>query len=612
MINMSNRYSEELIEEIRSRNDIVNVISGYITLKKSGTSYKAKCPFHTEKTPSFSVSPDKQIFHCFGCGVGGNVITFIMKIENLNFIDSLKLLADRAGMILPEKDEDIDKEKYKKRQIQYNIHIDAARYFYGNLKNNEVVLKYLKERNIASQTIVKFGLGYATDNWDGLNNHLLSQKYLKEDIAQSGLVIPRKNQKGQFYDRFRNRLIFPVFDLSNRVIAFGGRVLEKQRQPKYLNSPDTPIFSKGHHLYGLNHAKNNIKNGQIIIVEGYMDVISLYQYGIKNVIASLGTALTKEQARLLSRYAEEVLIAYDGDEAGQKATLRALDILSSVGCKVKVIQFPNRMDPDEYVKKYKQEGFTYLTNRALPLVEYKVVLAREKHNMNTVEGKINFTKEAAEILKNIKSEIEIDAYIKKISRETEIDESAIKSEVYRNKRTNIEVSKNKIGNNRNTIQYKKDVLSMEKSMERKNAIILAEENLINMISQDFRLFQIFKENMSWEDFTDDCHRKIAKIIFEKMEQKEYVIPAQLLDIFKTEEAGEKISSIFSKELNKEFMDKNIMEYINTIQVHKLQNKIDQLNEKLKKMSQQDNPETINKIYIEIVELKKKLEELKGN
>lgn len=612
MINMSTRYSEELIEEIRSRNNIVDVISGYITLKKSGTSYKAKCPFHTEKTPSFSVSPDKQIFHCFGCGVGGNVITFIMKIENLSFVDSLKLLADRVGMILPEKNEDIDKEKYKKRQIQYNIHIDAARYFYENLKNNEVALKYLKERNIAFQTIVKFGLGYATDHWDGLYNHLLSQKYLKEDIAQSGLVIPKKNQKGQFYDRFRNRLIFPVFDLGNRVIAFGGRVLEKQKQPKYLNSPDTLIFSKGHHLYGLNHAKNNIKNGQIIIVEGYMDVISLCQYGIENVIASLGTALTKEQARLLSRYAEEVLIAYDGDEAGQKATLRALDILSTIGCKVRVIQFPDKMDPDEYVKKHKQEGFIYLINRALPLVEYKVMLAREKYNMNTIEGKIDFTKEVAKILKNIKSEIEIDAYIKKFSRETGIDESAIKSEVYRNKKANIKTSKNKIGNNRNTIQYKKDVPSMEKNLERKNAIILAEENLINMISQDFRLFQIFKENMSWEDFTDNCHREIAKIIFEKMGKKEYVIPAQLLNIFKTEEAGEKISSIFSKELDKEFMDKNIMEYINTIQVHKLQNKIDQLNEKLKKMSQQDNPEMINKIYIEIVELKKKLEELKGN
>lgn len=604
---MTARYSEELIEEIRSHNDIVDVISEYVTLKKSGTSYKAKCPFHTEKTPSFSVSSDKQIFHCFGCGVGGNVISFIMKIENLSFVDALKLLADRAGMILPEKDETIDKEKYKQKQTQYHIHTEAAKYFYQNLKKSEVVLRYLKKRNIAFKTIIKFGLGYASDNWDGLYHYLLSKNYTKQEINQSGLVIERKNQKGQFYDRFRNRLIFPVFDLSNRVIAFGGRVLD-QKLPKYLNSPETSIFSKGYHLYGLNHAKNNIKNGQIIIVEGYMDVISLYQYGVKNAVASLGTALTKQQAHLLNRYADEVVIAYDGDEAGQKATLRALDISSFVGCRVKVMQLPNGLDPDEYIKKYKVEGFIYQIKKGLSLIEYKVMLARKKYNINSTEGKIDFTKEVAQILKNIKSEIEIDAYIKKVSRETGIDEAAIKSEVYYSKNLRKEAPKNKNGNNRNTIQYKRNT----STNERKNAIILAEENLLNIISQDLRMFEELKKHMSWEDFVDDLHREIAKIIFERMNNKEYVIPAQLLDIFKTEEAGKKISAIFAKELDKEFMDNNIMEYINTIQMHKLQDKINHLNEKLKKVSYQKDAETTNKIYIEIVELKKKLEELKSN
>lgn len=604
---MTMRYSEELIEEIRSHNDIVDVISEYVTLEKSGTSYKAKCPFHTEKTPSFSVSPDKQIFHCFGCGEGGNVISFIMKIENLAFVDALKLLADRVGMILPEKNETIDKERYKKKQIQYLIHTEAAKYFYQNLKKSEIVLRYLKKRNITSKTIIKFGLGFASDNWEDLYHHLLSKKYTKEEINQSGLIVEKKNQQGEFYDRFRNRLIFPVFDLTNRVIAFGGRVLDN-KLPKYLNSPETPIFSKGYHLYGLNHAKSNIEKGQIIIVEGYMDVISLYQYGIKNVVASLGTALTKQQARLLNRYADEVVIAYDGDEAGQKATLRALDILSSVGCRVKVMQLPNGLDPDEYIKKYKIEGFTYQINKGLSLVEYKVMLARKKYNIHSIEGKIDFTKEVAKILKNIKSEIEIDAYIKKVSRETDIDEGAIKSEVYYNKKVRKEAPKNKNGNNRNTIQYTKNA----PTKERKSAIILAEENLLNIISQDLRLFEEFKKHMSWEDFVDDLHRNIAKVIFEKMNRKEYVIPAQLLDIFKTEEAEKKISAIFAKELNKEFMDNNIMEYINTIRIHKLQDNMNHLNEELKKASQQKSAETTNNIYIEIVELKKKLEELKGN
>ena len=605
---MSKMYSEELIEEIRSRNDIVDVISGYVLLKKSGTSYKAKCPFHTEKTPSFSVSPDKQIYHCFGCGVGGNVISFIMSIENLGFIDALKLLADRVGIILPDKNETIDQAKYKNKQVQYNIHKEAARYYYKNLKKSKSALDYLNKREISSKTIIKFGLGYAIDDWEGLYQHLLKKNYSIDDIALSGLVIQRKNQKDHFYDRFRNRLVFPVFNLTNKVVAFGGRVLDQQL-PKYINSPETIIFSKGHHLYGLNNAKNNIKEGQIIIVEGYMDVISLYQYGMKNVVASLGTALTKEQGKLLSRYADEIIIAYDGDDAGRQATLRALGILATSGSKVKVLELPKGMDPDEYIKKYKMEGFIYQIGKGLPLVEYKVMLAREKYNMNSTEGKIDFSKEVAQIFKNIKSEIEIDGYIQKISKETGINETAIKSEVYGLKKKHGRMPKNRIGNNRNTIEYGTNIVSNE----RKSAVILAEEKLLNVIIKDLETFNKVKKIMDWNKFTNDLHRKIAKMIYEKMNNKEIVIPAQLLDIFNNENESKIISSIFSKSLDKEFMDKNIMEYINTINIYKLQEKIDKLNNTIKTMSNEDhgNIEKTNKMYIEIVELKKKIEMLKG-
>lgn len=604
---MSIVYPEELIEELRSRNDIVDIVSGYVSLRKSGSSFKGKCPFHTENTPSFTVSGDKQLYHCFGCGVGGNVINFIMDIENLSFVDALKFLANRVGMILPEKDGHADKKKYEEKQIQYNLHIDAARYFHKNLISNREALVYLNKRNISTKTITKFGLGYAKDEWEGLYKHLLSKKYSVEDIAKSGLVLPKKNQQNQFYDRFRHRIIFPVFNLTNKVIGFGGRVLDQQL-PKYLNSPETIIFSKGQHLYGLNNAKNHAKDGQLIIVEGYMDVISLYQYGLKNVVASLGTALTTEQAKLLNRYTNEVIIAYDGDEAGQKATLRALEVLASVGCKVKVLQLPKGMDPDEYIKKHKMEGFIHKIKKGISLVEYKILLLREKYNINTTEGRIDFTRDVAEILKSLQSEIEIDAYIQKVSKETGINEAAIKAEVFRNKKIRTDSLENKTGKIRNTIPYKKD-----QPIKRENkAIVLAEENLLNALSQDLVLFQKISQHIQWEDFTEEIHRKLARIIFEKMDNKETVIPGQILDIFKREEESRRVAAIFTKELDRELIGKNIMEYINTIQTYKIQSEIDELNQKLKSLNGEKDTETSNKIYIEIIGLKKRLEDLKGN
>lgn len=609
---MTNFYPEELIEEVRTRNDIVDVVSGYVLLKKTGTSYKGKCPFHIEKTPSFSVSPEKQLYHCFGCGAGGNVISFIMNIENLGFIDALKLLADRAGIILPDRNTDLSYEnlQYKKKQIQYCIHKDAAKYFYNNLKNNESVLRYLNSRGISSNTIVKFGLGYALEDWEGLYQFLLNKNYSKEDISKSGLVIPKKTQDSEYYDRFRNRLIFPVFNLTNKIIAFGGRVLDKTL-PKYINSPETIIFSKGNNLYGLNKAKNNIKDGQIIIAEGYMDVISLYEHGLDNVVASLGTALTKEQGKILSRYAEEIILAYDGDDAGRQATLRAIEVLIPFECKIKVLILPKGMDPDDYINKFGLTGFLLQIKKALPMVEYKIKLAREKYDLNSTEGKIDFSKEIAEILKNIKSEIEIDAYIQKISKETGIYESAIKSEVYSHKKRQIKyktsAQKNRIGNNRNTIEYKIN------SNRKKSALILAEENLLYAISQDMQVFNKVKKLIDWKDFSLDIHRAIGEIIYNKMNKKEMVIPAQLLNIFNSVQEGRVVSEIFSKNYSKELINKNILEYINTIEIHKLQNKIDKLNKDIKIMNEKGNVdiEKSNETYIELVELKRKLERLKG-
>lgn len=611
---MSNLYSEEVIEEVRTRNDIVDVVSGYVLLKKAGTSYKGKCPFHTEKTPSFSVSPEKQIYHCFGCGAGGNVISFIMNIENLGFIDALKLLADRGGIILPDRNKDLSLENahYKNKATQYSIHRDAARYFYNNLKSNEKVLNYLNSRGITNNTIVKFGLGYALDDWEGLYLYLLNKNYSRDDISKSGLVIPKKAKNEEYYDRFRNRLIFPVFNLTNKIVAFGGRVLDREL-PKYINSPETIIFSKGNNLYGLNKAKNSIKGGQIIITEGYMDVISLYEYGLKNVVASLGTALTREQGKLLSRYGEEIVLAYDGDNAGREATLKAIEILEPFGCRIKVLMLAKGMDPDDYIKEYNLEGFLYQIKNALPMVEYRISLAREKYDLFTTEGKIDFSKEIAIILKSIKSEIEIDAYIQKVSKETGINESAIKSEVYSHKKgqakDRLKAPKNRIGNNRNTIEYKVKLNPNKK----KSALILAEENILYAISQDMEIFNRVKKLINWEDFSLDIHKAIGQIIYKKLNNKEMVIPAQLLDTFNSGQEGMIISEIFSKSYSRDLINENIMEYINTIELHKLQDKIDKLNREIKNISEEGNVdiEKSNEIYIELIELKRKLERLKG-
>ncbi len=611
---MSNLYSEEVIEEVRTRNDIVDVVSGYVLLKKAGTSYKGKCPFHTEKTPSFSVSPEKQIYHCFGCGAGGNVISFIMNIENLGFIDALKLLADRGGIILPDRNKDLSLENahYKNKATQYSIHRDAARYFYNNLKSNEKVLNYLNSRGITNNTIVKFGLGYALDDWEGLYLYLLNKNYSRDDISKSGLVIAKKAKDDDYYDRFRNRLIFPVFNLTNKIIGFGGRVLDRE-MPKYINSPETIIFSKGNNLYGLNTAKNNIKDGQIIIAEGYMDVISLYEYGLKNVVASLGTALTREQGKLLSRYGEEIILAYDGDNAGREAALKAMEILEPFGCRIKVLMLAKGMDPDDYIKEYNLEGFLYQIKNALPMVEYRISLAREKYDLFTTEGKIDFSKEIAIILKSIKSEIEIDAYIQKVSKETGINESAIKSEVYSHKKgqakDRLKAPKNRIGNNRNTIEYKVKLNPNKK----KSALILAEENILYAISQDMEIFNRVKKLINWEDFSLDIHKAIGQIIYKKLNNKEMVIPAQLLDTFNSGQEGMIISEIFSKSYSRDLINENIMEYINTIELHKLQDKIDKLNREIKNISEEGNVdiEKSNEIYIELIELKRKLERLKG-
>jgi len=357
-------YPEQIIEEVRLRNDIVEVVSGYVKLEKKGRSYWGLCPFHNEKTPSFSVEPNKQFFYCFGCNKGGSVIHFIMNIENLEFVEALKFLADRAGIALPETEDPQEREKAEQRKVILEINRQAARFYFRSLagKDGLKAQNYLKKRGLLAKTIKQFGLGYAPAEWDGLTRELLKQHFPADLLIKSGLSIRAKS--GELVDRFRDRIMFPIFDIRGNIVGFGGRVLDGS-MPKYMNSPDTPVYNKSRELYGLNYARMS-PSKRLLIVEGYMDVISLHQAGIDFAVASLGTALTRMQAWILKKYSEEVIIAYDSDSAGQAATMRGLDILEETGCNVKVLILPEGKDPDEYIRIHGPDKFKNLIDREYP------------------------------------------------------------------------------------------------------------------------------------------------------------------------------------------------------------------------------------------------------
>ena len=420
------RYSEELIDEIKNSNDIVDVISQYVILKRSGRNFFGLCPFHKEKSPSFSVSPDKQIFHCFGCGAGGNVIHFVSKIENADFKEAISILANRAGIELPTLNNYEDNKTAMLKTKVYEINQIAAEFYHHNLyrPTSKTAQEYIKKRKLDNKTLKSFLIGYS-GNYDELYKILKQKGYKEEEILASSLV--NKTDDGKYIDRFRKRVMFPIQDIRNKVIAFGGRVLDDSK-PKYINSPENIVYSKGRHLFGLNVAKkSDLKN--IIIVEGYMDAISLYQRGITNVVASLGTALTEAQGRLLRRYSERVTIGYDSDGAGQAATLRGLEILQNIGCDVRILQISGAKDPDEYVIKYGPERFLKCVEQAISLVEFKVKMLKQNLNLENINDKIKFLNEVAKILANVTNSIERELYIEKIATEYKVSKESIYGEV---------------------------------------------------------------------------------------------------------------------------------------------------------------------------------------
>ena len=506
------RYSDETIEEVRQANDIVDVISQYVHLKRSGRNFFGLCPFHNEKSPSFSVSPDKQIFHCFGCGVGGNVFTFLTKIEGINFVEAVQTLAERANIQLPTFENNVDKEKEELKTKVYKVNEFTAEYYHENLYNPtaKIAQEYVKQRKLTNETLKSFRIGFS-GKFNELYQALKKEGFEDPEILESGLV--NKNENGTYIDRYRNRLMFPICDGRGRVIAFGGRVLDDSK-PKYINSPENIVFSKGRNLFGLNVAKKSeeIKK-KLLIVEGYMDVISLHQRGIKNVVAPLGTALTQQQGWLLRRTSEQIILSFDSDEAGLNAKIRAIDILQNMGCDIRVLMLEGAKDPDEFIVKYGNARFKNAIDKALSIVEFKVRLLKRNLDLNNTSDKIKFLNEIAKLISKIDNNIEKEVYIEKIAKEYEISKEAIYAEVNK-------LSYDKNQSEKILEKSKPVVRHIKENKEQVPETIKRRENtvLAILLNGDLNIFQIIKQNIKLEDFKDETNKEIVKKLYEEFEK----------------------------------------------------------------------------------------------
>ena len=590
------QISEEILEKIKSQNDIVDVISERVRLKKAGRNFTGLCPFHNEKTPSFSVSQEKQIYKCFGCGEAGNVISFVMKDKNLPFIEAVKYLANRANIPLKLGNGE-QSQSNRKKELLYKVNVEAAKFFFSNLMNNQNAKEYFLNRGIKEETIKKFGLGYANDSWNSLMFYL-RKKGINDGLLEEAGLISVNKEKGRKYDRFRNRVMFPVFDYQGKVIGFGGRVLDDSK-PKYLNSPETLVFQKGTNLYGLNFAlKHNMSERYFVIVEGYMDLISLHQYGITNVVASLGTALTINQARLLKRYADKVVISSDADLAGQMATLRGLEILRTAGFDVRVLSIPQGKDPDEYVRSNGREAFLKLINNAEPLIDYRIKKAEEGIDFKNSQSVILYSKRIMDIISDL-DPIEKDVYIKKASENTGIKEQALYDIL------KIKMKDNRENDFRNNKEEDRSKLYVEPGF------LKAERTLLKMMLENEEYLQYIEERISENDFILLEHKEIFTVIIlgkgENINNIESFIESRLSN---AKSIGELVKI---KEENIFFADNikvQIDDLINEIHSYKLKQRIDQLRKEQKELENQGKIEESIKLAIELASITKKLKESK--
>ena len=531
-------YSDDIIEEVRMKNDIVDVISGYVRLQKKGSSYFGLCPFHNEKSPSFSVSPGKQMYYCFGCGAGGNVFTFIMEYENFAFIEAVKYLAERAGVKLPEGE-------YSKEQraaadlktVLLEVNKKAASYYYYQLKqeSGRQAYEYLKNRELSDETIKSFGLGYSSKYSDSLYRYLKGKGYSDAILKESGLF--SADERYGMHDKFWNRVMFPIMDVNNRVIGFGGRVMGDAK-PKYLNSPETKIFDKSRNLYGLNIARKSRKN-YLIVCEGYMDVISMHQAGFTNAVASLGTALTSGHASLMSRYTKEVLLTYDSDEAGQKAALRGIPILREAGIKPRVVNLAPYKDPDEFIKAEGQEAFEKRLSEAMNYFLFEVQVMERQYNLADPEDKTEFYRAIAKKLLEFPEELERNNYMESISRKYQIRYEDLRRMV------------NNLALSGTGISAKPKAPAKERKREKKEDGRDASQKLmLTWLTSYPKMFDTIEGYIGPDDFTTPLFHQVAELLFEQHEQGE-VNPAKLLNRFTDSEEQKEVTSLFHATLHLE-------------------------------------------------------------
>ena len=562
-------YADDLIEEVRSRNDIVDIIGSYVNLKKKGNSYSACCPFHHEKTPSFHVSREKQMYHCFGCGVGGNVYTFLMEHENYSFPEAVEDLAERAGMKLPEQDMTPEAKKQADARTKLkDMNKLAAAYFHYLLKSEHGTnaLKYLKNRGLTDEIINKFGLGFSDVYSDDLYKYLRKKGYKDEELKDSGLI--KFDEKHGASDRFWNRVMYPIIDTNNRVIGFGGRVMGDAK-PKYINTQDTLVFDKSRNLYGLNLAKKSKKRG-IIFCEGYMDVISMHQAGFDNAVASLGTALTVGQVNLVKRFTDHVYLAYDSDEAGTKAALRALEIMREFEMPVRVISLKPYKDPDELIQAEGTESFEKRIDEALSGTMFEIRILANNYNQEDPQERTQFQKETAKRLSVIMDPLERKNYTDSVAKEYDIDPESLKEAV-----TQYGIS-NAGRVDTSVFRERSNRKSLEEEKEQK--FLKSERLLITWLINENSLFEVLKGKLTADDFFEPIYHNIAMELFDQYEKEGKVTPAAIINHYQSKEEHEKVSGImqqsFDMEIGQSEKSKVITDLVKKIKLRSIQHQIE--------------------------------------
>ena len=565
------RYSDEIIEEVRQNNDIVDIISQYVHLTRKGRNYFGLCPFHSEKSPSFSVSPDRQIFHCFGCGVGGNVYTFLMKIEGITFKEALEQLAERANIQLPKLENNADTAKEELKAKVYKVNEFTAEFYHQNLykPTAKIGQEYVKKRKMNKETLEAYRIGFS-GKFDELYKALKAQGFGEKEILESGLV--NKNDNGTYIDRYRNRLMFPICDVRGKVIAFGGRILDDSKikdpkfpQPKYINSPENVVYSKGRHLFGLNVAKKDSAK-KLLIVEGYMDVISLHQRGVTNVVGALGTALTEQQGWLLRKSTEQVILGFDADGAGQTAIARSMEILQKMGCDMRVLQIEGAKDPDEYIVKFGEGRFRLAMDNAISLVEFKVKNLKKDLNLENTGDKIKFLNEIAKILSKVENTMEREIYIEKIAQGYNISKEAIYAEVnkliYNNTKEDKVLQSREIKPVRENI---KNTTEIDEDLKRRENTIIA-----ILLDSNANMFAKIKEQIKPEDFKDSINRKIAEQLYKELEKEDCNIN-RLIDSF-DEETQNHITMVMATDYEIDNLEKAVDDILQKYEKEKLDNR----------------------------------------